>query len=675
MTDIHTGRVVKLPPRFEETTTTVQKAMEAAQRWLLARQNPDGHWVAELEGDTILESEYIVLLAFLGRPGSDPKIQALARYLWEKIQPHGGWSAFPGGPVELSGSVKAYWALKYAGYSPDLPEMRRAREVILQHGGIDRCNSFTKYYLACLGEYPWEAVPAVPPEMVLLPRWFYFNLYAMSSWSRTIVVPLSIIFAHRPLVPVPPHARIQELYTDGGKGPRPPLEGSPDLFSWRNFWLLMNRLGWLYERSPWKPLRRLALERALAWLLARVQKSDGLGAIFPPIVNTVMALRCLGYPEGHPLVQQALHELEKLEIAEGDTVRVQPCKSPVWDTVISCLALLESGLPASHEALVQAASWLLDHEVRQAGDWQMSNPGAPVGGWYFEYANEWYPDNDDTAYVLLALSRIQLPEPLQTRARAAIRRGLDWLLAMQNRDGSWAAFDKDNHRHGLTHMPFADHNAMIDPGTADLTGRVLEMLAAYGYTPAHPRVRRALEFLYREQEPDGSWYGRWGTNYIYGTWQVLKGLRCIGVDPRSQPVQRAADWLRSVQNADGGWGETCASYDDPSLAGRGPSTASQTAWALMGLFSAGDYDSPAVQAGLHYLTHTQTAQGTWEEEWFTGTGFPRVFYLRYHYYRHYFPLFAMGMYLRGQGVLPRHHEVVPLRPPVNGSGRRWSEVS
>lgn len=627
----------------------VRSSAAAAIRWLLEQQHPEGYWCGELEGDTILESEYVMLWAFLGRPGSDARVQALARRLWSQKLPQGGWGQFPGGPPEVSISVKAYWACKYAGYSPELPEMQRARRVILEAGGVDRCNSFTKIYLAMLGLFPWDACPVVAPELVLLPRWFYFNLYAMSAWSRTIVVPLSILYARRPVTRVP--CRIDELYPDGGRGRRPGPRWDPRWLSWRNLWLVVNGLGWLHEKSPFKPLRRKAQDEALKWILHRLRRSDGLGAIFPPIVNTVLALRSLGYPEEHSLVQEALHELQKLEIMEGGELRVQPCKSPVWDTVIATIALHEAGLPSSHPALRRAVQWLLDHQVTERGDWAVNNPHLEPGGWYFEFANEWYPDVDDTAYVLNALTRVEMPDP--GPARAAARRGLAWMLGMQNRDGSWGAFDRDNNRTGLEHMPFADHNAMIDPGTVDLTGRVLETLGRYGYSRDNPRVRRAVEFIYRQQEPEGCWYGRWGTNYLYGTWQALKGLAAVGEDPHSEPVVRAVRWLRSVQNPDGGWGESCASYDDPARKGEGPSTASQTAWALMGLFAAGDYDSPAVRSGLRYLVSTQDRAGTWEEPWWTGTGFPRVFYLRYHLYRHYFPLFAMGTYLRYRGALSR----------------------
>ncbi len=619
----------------------VREASEAATKWLLAEQKPDGHWVAELEGDTLTACEYVMLLTFLGYPGTHPKIQALARYLVKKRNAEGGWPIFEGGPSEINNCVKGLLSLKIAGHNETDPEMQKTRQLILKLGGLDKCNSFTKMYLAMLGQFPWEACPCVPAELILFPDWFYLNIYAMSSWSRTIVVPLSIIFAHKPVVRLSEAVSVADLCVHGKPQQLP---WSEKLFTWKNFWLVVNKLLWAHEKLPFKPFRQKALKMSLDWTLARTHNSDGLGAIFPPIVNTVVALRCMGHGMDDPHVREAMRQLELLEIWEGDVLRMQPCKSPVWDTIISSIALLEAGLDPAHPQLIKAADWVLDREVRTVGDWAHVNKQGKPGGFYFEYANEPYPDNDDTCYALLAFSRLQHPEP--ARLRGAIKRALDWLWSMQNDDGSWGAFDKNNNKACLEAMPFADHNAMIDPGTADITARILEMLSAYGYDQADPKVRKALDFIYKDQAPDGSWFGRWGTNFLYGTWQVLKGLRCIGIDPRSEVMQRGARWLKSVQNEDGGWGETCDSYEDEGLKGKGPSTASQTAWALMGLIAAGEEHGGEVERGLRYLLESQNAQGTWDEEWFTGTGFPKVYYLRYHYYRHYFPLFALGMYRR-----------------------------
>lgn len=663
------------------TITELQKAIEKARDWLLNQQKPDGHWCGELEGDTILESEYMLLLYFMehaprvysptpervpqGSPsrnldrassllasggGATPlssprgreKFQKMANYILSKQRPEGDWAIYPGGPGEVSASVKAYFALKLAGHPPNAPYMQKARDAILKLGGVTACNSFTKIYLALFGQYDWDAVPAVPPEIILFPLWFYFNIYAISSWSRTILVPLSIVWAYRPQISLPPHLGIEELFIGGPKGPHLYLKPSPQPFTWRNFFLGVDRFFKWIERGP-KPLRQKALKKAEQWMIDHFRKSDGLGAIFPPIINSILALYCLGYPKDHPLIRQQWRELEKLEIEEGDTLRVQPCFSPVWDTAIAIIALSEAGLPPDHPALVQAGEWLLSKEVTELGDWAVYLKGVEPGGWYFEYQNEFYPDIDDTAMVIMALDRVRLPE--ERLKQEAQERALRWLLAMQSSDGGWASFDKNNNRMIFTQMPFADHNAMLDPSTPDITARVLEMLGRRGWSRNHPQVKKALRFLYKEQEMDGSWYGRWGVNYIYGTWQALRGLESIGEDMMQEACQRAAVWLRSNQNPDGGWGETCGSYDDPKLKAVGPSTSSQTAWALIGLFSAGDLDSLTVKQGLHYLLSQQNSEGTWEEEWFTGTGFPRVFYLRYHLYRHYFPLMALGEYI------------------------------
>ncbi len=619
----------------------VREAAASATQWLLAEQKPDGFWCAELEGDVLTATEYIMLLTYLGYPGQHPKIQALARYLVRKRNNDGGWPIYEGGPSEINNCVKGFLSLKIAGHTEQEPEMKALRATILRLGGLDNCNSFTKMYLAMLGQFPWDCCPCVPAELSLVPDWFYLNIYSMSSWSRTIVVPLSIIFAHKPVVRLPEAVSVADLCV---KGKPQPLPWSKKLVSWKNFWLMMNKVFWLHEKMPFKPFRQKALEHSLQWTLDRTVNSDGLGAIFPPIVNTVIALRCMGRPMDDPHVREAMRQLELLEIWEDDFLRMQPCKSPVWDTIISSIALLEAGLDPAHPQLIKAADWVLDREVRTVGDWGHVNKAGKPGGFYFEYANEPYPDNDDTTYALLAFARLQHPEP--GRMRGAVKRAMDWLWSMQNSDGSWGAFDKDNNKACLEAMPFADHNAMIDPGTADITARILETMAAYGYDQADQKVRRALDFIYKDQAPDGSWFGRWGTNFIYGTWQVLKGLRCIGVDPRSEVMQKGMRWLKSIQNEDGGWGETCGSYDDIALKGKGPSTASQTAWALMGLIAAAEESSPEVERGFHYLLSTQKENGTWDEQWFTGTGFPKVYYLRYHYYRHYFPLFAMGMYMR-----------------------------
>lgn len=631
------------PSVTEAPEARLRRAVEAARESLLALQHEDGHWFVELEGDTILESEYLLCLLFLGC-ADDERVTKAAAFIRAQQLADGGWAIYPGGSADVSASVKAYLVLKLAGDDPAAPHMVRARETILGLGGIDACNSFTHIYLAIFGQYPWRQCPAVPPELMLLPRWLYFNLYAMSSWSRAIVVPLSMIWAYRPFCELPERAHIPELRVRGGKARHPAVDGLAGRF-WSAFFRLVNAFNHTTEALRIRPLRRRALALAEAWILERIEKSDGVGAIFPPIINTLIGFRCHGYALDHPVMRRQMHELEKLTIEEGDTLRLQPCRSPVWDTTLALNALLESGLAPGDPAAQRAAQWLVAKEVREPGDWKIIDPEAPVGGWYFEYANEFYPDCDDTAEVLKCLDKVPLAGARDdAERRAAMERGKAWLLAMQNRNGGWAAFERDCTREVLTYIPFADHNAMIDPPTVDITSRSIEALRALGMERGEPAIARGIRFVLGEQEPDGSWYGRWGCNYLYGTWLALRGLRAAGYDMQEPRVRRAADWIRRHQNVDGGWGELPASYEDPRRKGQGPSTAAQTAWALMGLFYSGDHTSPAVRRGVDYLLNSQRGDGTWRDEFWTGTGFPKVFYLRYHLYALYFPLQALGLY-------------------------------
>jgi squalene-hopene/tetraprenyl-beta-curcumene cyclase len=662
----------------------VRKAIRRTRHWLLDEQRDDGHWCAELEGDTILESETILLLAFLGEEDSDLAHRA-ARYLIEKQLPDGGWAMYPGGEAEVSGSVKAYFALKLTGHNPSAEYMQRARNAILAHGGADAVNSFTRFYLALLGQISYDQCPAVPPEAVLAPKWFPVNLYAISSWSRTIVVPLSIVSSLEPVRHVEPRFGIRELFLRDPKDwPAlrcPGLAGGTGMVSWDRFFRTVDAAAKWCQRRGVLPLRKRALRAAERWMLERFKHSDGLGAIYPPIIFSLVALRALGYASDSPEVRECRKQLEGLVIAdeESDTVRLQPCKSPVWDTALTLRALQQSGVAPDTPRMSDALEWLLDKECTQPGDWAKTL-GVPPGGWYFEYANEFYPDCDDTAMVLMALragldtqpAARQLPPELRLvyeggtdshdaqhrlvlaeRAAWAIDRGLRWLLAMQNDDGGWAAFDRNNNRQFLCYVPFADHNAMIDPSTPDITARVLEALGELGRRVGDPVVDRAIEYLRRSQEPDGSWYGRWGVNYIYGTWQTLTGLAAVGL-PSDDPMMVAgANWLLACQQPSGAWGESADSYADPRRRGQGPPTASQTAWAVLGLLAAGMERVPAVARGIRYLLHTQCEDGTWYEPEFTGTGFPRVFYLRYHYYPMYFPLMALSRWaMRASPSLP-----------------------
>jgi squalene-hopene/tetraprenyl-beta-curcumene cyclase len=623
-------------------------AIESAQRWLMARQQPDGHWVGELEGDTILETEYVLLLQFLGLD-DQTRMRELCRYAigqWQ--QEDGGVPIYRGGPSDISASVKAYFACKLAGHAANEPFMIRLRECILRMGGVTRCNTFTKLYLAVFGQYDWEGVPTIPPEIMLAPHWLYLNVYAMSSWSRAILIPLALINAARPSRSVPPGRGIDELFPEGRQARSLRLQRDPKILTWRNAFLFLDRLLKIYDALPVKPFRRCALRRAEAWLLEHQKGSDGLGAIFPAMTHAVMAYKCLGYADTHPAVQHELSELQRFEIADERGIRLQPCVSPLWDTAIAENALMDSGIPPDDARIRLAMDWILDHEIRVPGDWAVTVRGVEPGGWAFEYRNDWYPDIDDTAMVLMALARLKNGSDGDQRRAEATRRAVNWILAMQSRDGGWASFDKDNTRMLLQYVPYADHNAMLDPPTVDITARVVEALVDIGTDPTHPAIRRGVAFVLRHQESDGSWFGRWGVNYVYGTWQAIRGLRAAGIPADDAAIRRAVGWLVSVQNADGGWGETCESYADPTRKGLGPSTASQTAWAVMALVSAGEANSEACCRGARFLLDTQTEDGTWEEPWFTGTGFPCVFYLRYHLYRHYFPLWALGLLRRAQ---------------------------
>ncbi|CAN5151024.1 squalene--hopene cyclase [soil metagenome] len=621
----------------------VRDSLDRGRLGLLYRQHPDGHWVGELEGDTILESECVLLLAFLGHPIDS----CLGNYLRDKALPNGGWPNYPGGPADLSVSVKGYFALKILGDDVDAPHMQAAAEVIRKLGGAANSNSFTRFYLALLGQIPYANCPTVPVEMMLLPRWFYFNIYAMSAWSRTIVVPLAVVNAFQPVKQLPESQGIRELFLDDPATKWQPAVKPPTV-SWASFFLKVDSLLKFKERLGFNPLRKHALKKAVAWMRERFQQSDGLGAIFPPMIYTAIVLKCLGVPEEDPEFKWAMRQLADLMIPEGDTLRLQPCVSPIWDTALTLIGLADCGQPASSDEVTSAVNWLLAKEVRTPGDWSKTLRHVEPAGWFFEYANAHYPDTDDTSMVLIALAR------LGQRQHPATQRGVKWLLAMQNRDGGWAAFDRNIDKQILTKVPFADHNAMLDPSCPDITARILESLSHYGYKVGHPAVDKAIAFILQHQEPDGAWWGRWGVNYIYGTWQVLVGLHAVGFDMAQPVVRRAARWLKDVQNSDGGWGETCASYDDKSLAGVGPSTASQTAWALLGLIAAGDAATPAVEAGVQYLMATQAEDGSWPEDAFTGTGFPKVFYLRYHMYPVYFPLMALGRYAASHSK--HHHE-------------------
>jgi squalene-hopene/tetraprenyl-beta-curcumene cyclase len=627
----------------DELSARAQAALRRSQDFLLSEQKPEGYWVGELMVDSTLVSDTVAYHHWHGKV--DPEWQRKAvNHILSMQLPDGGWNIYHGGPSEVNATIKAYLALKLAGVSVRDRRMLRAREMALHLGGVPRMNTFSKLYLALIGLYSWEYVPTIPCEVLLIGKWFHVNFWDMSNWSRGMIVPLAIINHFKPTRPV--KVDLDELYPDGIHERDLALAPDPEKISLRNFFLWLDRLHklaeWFAEHGL-HPFRKTALKKCERWMLERCEGSDGLAAIFPAMLNSLIALQALGYPDDHPEVVRAARELKKLEHETEDSVRIEPCFSPVWDTAIVTVCLRESGVPENHPAMKRAAEWLMEKEIRFAGDWRHKNPAkVEPSGWVFEYNNKWNPDVDDTAMVLLALRKIPTDNP--PKRDECFQRGLNWMMTFQCKDGGWAAFDKDCTKNILEKVPFADHNAMLDPECADITARILELLGYAGWSSSHRQVVEALEYVKSQQEEDGSWYGRWGVNYIYGTWQVLRGMRAMNLNLAEDWLQRGRAWLESVQHDDGGWGERCNTYDDPVFKGQGPSTASQTAWAVMGLCAFDDPDNPALKRGLEYLVQTQNADGSWTESETTGTGFPKVFYLKYDMYRNAWPLLALATY-------------------------------
>jgi squalene-hopene/tetraprenyl-beta-curcumene cyclase len=651
------------------TNAEIEQHLAGALGALLSLQREDGHWCGELEGDSILQSEYLLMKWMLGQEaqplvdGRPPQtLLRIVAHLRSQQRADGGWGQYPGGATDLSATVKAYFCLKLFGDSPEAPHMKKARALVRHLGGAERCNSFTNFYLAALGQVSWNAVPAIPPEIVFLPKWSPFHLDKVSAWSRTMILPLAIVATKRPTRELPATLGIGELFVDhDARHVLKPRAGADD--AWTRFFLRVDRALKRLHGLGGTPLRQAALRSAFDWIAARAGKG-GVGAIFPPMVYWQVVLHALGFERSHPLVERAERELDALFLAGGPgeqaPIRIQPCFSPVWDTGIALYSITDCGFDAGDAGVARAAQWLVARECRAAGDW-IANLDAPVapGGWCFEYDNPFYPDCDDTAMVAMALARAG-----GQANRAAAERGVRWLLAMQNDDGGWAAFDRTKHRPILEKVPFADHNAMQDPSCPDITGRVLECLAWHGYRVGHPAVDRAIAFIRAAQERDGSYVGRWGVNYLYGTWQATIGpIRC-GVSRDEAWIRRAGDWMKSVQQPDGSFGESADSYLDPALKGKGPSTASQTAWGAMVLQEVFGQDDADLRRAIEWLCRTQLTAasatdpianpdgdpaGSWRETEFTGTGFPKVFYLRYHLYRLYFPTMAIGRYLAALG--------------------------
>jgi squalene-hopene/tetraprenyl-beta-curcumene cyclase len=625
---------------IQELAQQAEQAARISASGLTRLQKAEGFWRGDLRADTTLESDYVLLSLWLYPPdenGWNPPVRAkivkALRTILDRQLPDGGWNIYPGGPAEINATVRAYVALKLGGHDPEHTAMQRARERVLALGGLQAANSYTKINFSLLGLFPRQFAPTVPPELVLMPGNL---LYEMSSWSRTIIVPLSIVQAtgvqRRPPAGMP----IDELYLPETKLSLPKRDRLSRVFNQADRFLK------LWERRGLKEIRAKAIREAEKWMLDHMRFSDGLGGIYPSMMYALMAMDALGYERDQPDFVETLKQFEALTIETEDRLEFEPAVSPVWDTAIALFALGELGA-GEPDSMRRAADWLLDREVRRKGDWAVKRPDLQPGGWAFEFANDFYPDIDDTAMVLLALEYAKASDP-ERQARAE-HRAVQWLLGMQSSDGGWAAFDVDNNWQVLSKVPFADHNAMLDPTCPDITGRVLEALCRRGYPREHPAIERAVEYLLTHQKSDGSWYGRWGVNYTYGTFLALRGLRASGSASSGPAVQRAAEWLRSVQNADGGWGESCASYDTHGFAGAA-STPSQTAWALLGLDAAADRNSDAVCRGVSWLLQYQNAVGGWDEDLMTGTGFPNVFYLSYTLYRHYFPLLALATFTK-----------------------------
>ncbi len=619
----------------------LNRSIDAATQHLLSLQAERGYWWAELESNVTITAEHVFLRHILGNPDPEEAKKA-ARYILGMQRPDGTWSNWYEGPPELSTTVEAYVALRMAGVSPEESAMIQARSFILTNGGVERTRVFTKIWLAMMGEWPWKHLPILPPALMLLPTWSPINIYSFACWARQTVAALSVVMTLRPVISLPEAMTPRELFVDG------PTESNTRSSGERQT-VLARALSWtdrflhVYEKLPIKPFRKTALRKAEHWILQRQEQDGSWGGIQPPWVYSLIALSRLGYDLNHPVMRRGFagfYGPHGFSIEDEESFHLQSCLSPVWDTGLAMMALEDAGLPGQHPALVKAGEWLLDEQIRGGGDWQVRCNGTP-GGWAFEFENDRYPDTDDSAVVMMALDPVALDPK---RKREALETGIEWLVAMQSSNGGWGAFDRNNTRTWPRQIPFADFGEMIDPPSVDVTAHIVEFLGRMGWDNRHPVVRRALRYIYREQEHDGAWYGRWGVNLIYGTGAVLPALKAVGEDMTSRPVRHAVGWLLDRQNLDGGWGERVESYYEAASRGRGPSMPSQTGWALLALLAANEQTNPAVVRGVEYLIRVQRADGGWNEEAFTGTGFPTDFMIRYHIYRDVFPLMALGRY-------------------------------
>ncbi|HIK03129.1 MAG TPA: squalene--hopene cyclase [Trichormus sp. M33_DOE_039] len=622
------------------------EAIAASQKYLLSLQNPAGYWWAELESNVTITAEVVLLHKIWGTDTTRP-LHKVEAYLRSQQRQHGGWELFYDDGGELSTSVEAYMALRLLGVPANDPDMVRARDFIIQRGGISKTRIFTKFHLALLGCYDWRGLPSLPAWVMLLPQEFPVNIYEMSSWARSSTVPLLIVFDRKPVFVTNPSINLDELYAEGVENVRWELPRNGD---WSDLFLTLDAGFKFAESLNFIPFREEGIKAAEQWILERQEATGDWGGIIPAMLNSMLALRCLDYDPNDPIVERGLQAIDNFAIETEDSYRVQPCVSPVWDTAWVIRAFVESGIAPDHPAIVKAGEWLLQKQILDYGDWMVKNRQGKPGAWAFEFDNRFYPDVDDTAVVVMALYAAKLPN--EKLKHMACDRALKWVASMQCKPGGWAAFDIDNDQDWLNAIPYGDLKAMIDPNTADVTARVLEMLGLCNLSIAPHNLERAFNYLLNEQEPEGCWFGRWGVNYIYGTSGVLSALAAIAPKKYQRQIERGAAWLVSCQNPDGGWGETCRSYDDPSLKGQGRSTASQTAWAIIGLIAAGEatgkFAHESIDKGISYLVSTQKSDGSWFEADFTGTGFPCHFYLKYHYYQQYFPLIALGRY-QGMG--------------------------
>ena len=624
------------------TRKTIAQAIAASQNHLLSIQYPDGYWWAELQSNVTITSEVILLHKIWGTDKTRPLHKAEA-YLRSQQREHGGWELFYGDGGDLSTSVEAYMALRLLGVPLKDPALIKAKEFILKRGGISKTRIFTKFHLALIGCYDWQGLPSIPPWIMLFPENFPFTIYEMSSWARSSTVPLLIVFDKKPVYQINPKINLDELYAEGVKNVSYKLPRSND---WSDIFLWLDNGFKLAEDLNLVPFRSEGLAAAEKWIIERQEVSGDWGGIMPPMLNSLLAFRCLGYDVKDPIIHRGMVAIDNFAIETEDTYRIQACVSPVWDTAWCLRALSESGIAKDHPALVRGGEWLLSKQVLDYGDWTVKNKEGQPGGWSFEFENRFYPDLDDSAVVVMALDGVKMPD--EKLKQAAIDRCVKWMATMQCKAGGWAAFDIDNDQDWINSIPYGDLKAMIDPNTADVTARVLEMLGQCNLSMDKKRVERGLVYLENEQETDGSWFGRWGVNYIYGTSGVLSALALIAPKTHAKHIEKAVAWLVSVQNSDGGWGETCFSYKDPSFKGIGDTTPSQTAWALIGLLDAakatGKLEKEAIDRGINYLVSTQRDDGTWDEDYFTGTGFPCHFYIKYHMYQQYFPLIALARY-------------------------------